>query len=479
MMARRIAFLIVFCMLMPFAVMAQPSSPDYQIYLPNARYEAGQVIVNFSVYNRGTPSDVPATAEIYDPVQNALLVAQTDVIPPLNTGSVHGIELAFDGSRYRAGSTIQIEIVVARPEIEATIFRPMPSNRTTISFEIPIPTPTPIPTLVPTVTPVPEGERVILKIPNADYYFDLGSRDDLILIGAIGVIAGVIGVILLMIFRAIFRSPPQFGNWLPPYANMPTLDPNTIYGRRQQWQSYATNQILPTTNRQGAIVARKVLTGMDDVYLSGWRVKAVRMTQYDMYGRVARSQVLARIKDVKRLDKLIDQAPKLNRQKIERRVRPVAKHMAGQFLKKITRKSAMLAIALDLRLVGRHGEVRILFELYDYPQGKPNRLDMWEPEMSVIGKTIYESYTFTLFGQQGGESFRDFRKRLTRDIERMLADFYLDRTPADHAPVQSSSPSNIRDTAETTPATNPNLKKLTVTPSSTDDVIFEFEDDED
>ncbi len=475
-MARRITFLIVFCMLMPLAVLAQHTSPDYQIYLPNARYEAGQVIVSFTVYNRGIPSDVSATAEIYESAQNILLTAETDIIPPLSTGGMEAIELPLDVSAYPVGSTLQIEIVVARPEIEAGVFRPMSSNRTAISFEIPTPTATPAPTQTPTPTPIPEGERVILQIPNADFYFDLGTRDELILIVAIGVMAGVIGVILLMIFRAIFRSPPQFGNWLPPYANMPTLDPNTVYGRRQQWQNYATNQILPATNRPGAIVARKVLTGMDNVYLSGWRVKAMRMTQYDMYGRVSRSQVLARIKDVKRLDKLIDQSTKLNRQKIERRVRPVAQYMAGRFLKRITRKSAMLAIALDLRLVGRHGEVRILFELYDYPTGKPNRLDAWEPEMSVIGKTIYESYTFTLFGQQGGESFRDFRKRLTRDIERMLTDFYLDRTAQ---PDQKPAPSNIRDTSETTPATNPNLKKVIATPASTDDVTFEFEEDDD
>lgn len=476
MMVRRTTLLIVFCLLMPFVILAQPTSPDYQIYLPNARYEAGQVIVNFSVYNRGTPSTDSATAEIYDPVQNVLLVAETNIIPPLNTGSVEGIELVFDAGGYAVGSTIQIEIVVARPEIEAGIFRPMPSNRTTISFEIPAPTPPPTMTPAPTLTPVPLSERVIVQIPNADYYFDLGTRDEVILIVAIGVIVGVIGVLLLMIFRALFRSPPQFGNWLPPYANMPTLDPNTVYGRRQQWQNYATNQILPATNRPGAIVARKLLTGMDDIYLSGWKIKSMRMTQYDMYGRVARSQVLARYKDVKRLDKLIEQAPKLNRQKIEKRLRPVAKYMGNQFSKKITRKSAMLAVALDVRLVGRHGEVRILFELYDYPEGKPNRLDAWEPEISVIGKTIYESYTFTLFGQQGGESYRDFRKRLIRDIERMLADFYMDR--GIHTD-QQSVPSNIRDTVETTPATNPSLKPVSVQSHQQDDVLFEFEEDSD
>lgn len=468
-MARRIAYLILFCLLLPLASMAQ-TAPDYQIYLPNSRYEAGQVIVNFSVYNRGTSSDNPATAEIYDPVQSVLLVAESGIIPPLDTGSVEPIEIAFNIPAYQAGSTIQLEIVVARPEIEAGIFRPMPANRTTISLEIPLPTPTP----VVTMTPVPLEERVILQIPNADYYFDLGTRDELIVIVAIGIVAGIIGVILVMIVRALFFQPPQFGNWLPPYANMPTLDPNTIYGRRQQWQSYATNQILPPTNRQGAIVARKILTGMDQVYLSGWQIKALRMTQYDMYGRVARSQVLARIKDVKRLDRLIEQSVKMDHVKIKKRVRPVAKYMANQFLKKITRKSAMLAVALDIRLVGRHGEVRILFELYDYPNGKPNRLDTWEPEMSVIGKKIYESYTFTLFGQQGGESYRDFRKRLTHDIEHLLADFYRERgLPTD----EPTTVSAIRDTVETTPATNPSLKKVTEPSSHAGDVQFEFEED--
>ena len=74
-------------------------------------------------------------------------------------------------------------------------------------------------------------------------------------------------------------------------------------------------------------------------------------------------------------------------------------------------------------LQGAHGEVRILFELYECFNGQPRLLDYWEPEMTVMGKRIYESYTYTLPGQAGGETYNAFRKRLPKEIEYALVDF--------------------------------------------------------
>jgi len=190
---------------------------------------------------------------------------------------------------------------------------------------------------------------------------------------------------------------------------------------------------------------------MDGSYLSGWEVKALRLTQYDLYGRVSRSQVLASRRMINKLDRLSRRADRLNNKQIARQVRPIAKRLAKQFKKNITKRSAMLAIALDLRLEGSHGEVRIMFELYDCPNGRMNRLDYWEPEMTVLGKTIHESYTYTIFGQYGGETYRQFRKRLPKDVEQMLAEFLQLMTPQQAQPPQPMPTPSTQPTIEAPP----------------------------
>jgi hypothetical protein len=316
-------------------------------------------------------------------------------------------------------------------------------------------------------------DNLIVEIPLTDFYIDFGNQREFLLRLGIGLLAGAIVVLLVMLFRTLFSGPPQFGNWQPPYANMPPLDPNSMAGRRQQWQFHAQNNLLPATGRPGVIVARKLLTGMDGEYLSGWRVKALRMTQYDMYGRVSRSQVLMGKNDLKTLDKTATRLHKLPPHKITKRVRPIARRIAKQFSRKITRRSAMLAIALDARLQGGHGEVRILFELYDYANAHPVRLDAWEPDMTVLGKAIYESYTYTLFGQQGGESYRDFRKRLIRDVERALTDMLRDIRPPTSEPTSAPSPN-----LDASVAKPPTARDTQPVPKINPEVTFAVEDED-
>jgi hypothetical protein len=42
--------------------------------------------------------------------------------------------------------------------------------------------------------------------------------------------------------------------------------------------------------------------------------------------------------------------------------------------------------------------------------------------MTVLGRTIYESYTYTLLGQTGGESLKELHIRLLRDLEHLLVE---------------------------------------------------------
>ncbi len=488
----------------PLASAQTASPPDYQIYLPGSRVDGEVIILTFSVYNRGGASTQAASAEVTDRVSGDVLVLGAGIVPPLTTGSVHSVELELDITRYPSGSTQQIEIIVARPEIQAGILPTMTNNTQVLSLLIPAhsgglgdsaeqgqppPPPTPAPDVAPTTIPLDvlraeNPDNLIVAVPLTEFYIDFGNERDFLLIVGIGVLAGLIVVLVVMLFRALFSGPPQFGNWQPPYANMPTLDPSSMYGRRQQWQFHAQNNLLPASGRPGVIIARKLLNGMDDQYLSGWRLKALRMTQYDMYGRVSRSQVLMRKNDVKRLDKIAARLDKLTPQKVARRVRPAARRLAKQFIRKITRRSAMLAIALDVRLQGRHGEVRILFELYDYANGHPVRLDAWEPEMTVLGKAIYDSYTYTLFGQHGGESYRDFRKRLVRDIERAMADMLRDVRPvvpeaaSAFTPSPEVTPAKMPPVAQPEPTPQKSARATQPIPKVNNEVIFEVEDDD-
>ncbi|TVR24382.1 MAG: hypothetical protein EA396_01435 [Anaerolineaceae bacterium] len=475
----------------PVTQLAAQNAPDYLIYLPGYRPDDsadGILILAFSVYNRGDAAESPASVEIRDRVTDETIHVAREVIPPLATGSVHGVEVRFSATRYPSGSTQQIEIVVADPEIEAGLFPPMSSNTSVISVLVPAHSGEPPPTADTTAAPDSAGDNLIVEIPYTDYFVDLGDREQILRYTGIGLIAGAVGVLFLMIFNALFRGPPQFGNWQPPYANMPALDPNSVYGRRQQWQAHAHNNLLPASCRPGTIIARKLLNGMDGAYLSGWSVKAIRMTQYDMYGRVSRSQVLASRRHVRRLDKAAGRLHRLSEKAIRRRVRPIARQLARQFRRKVTRRSAMLAIALDIRLQGRHGEVRIVFSLHDCQTGKPQHLDTWEPEMTVLGKAIYDSYTFTVFGQHGGERYRDFRKRLAADVERALSDFLRADPPRDAvadgiaedtgsaAPVESRTPPAV-DTQEIarvdqpTPPAGTETQPMIRRDDSTDDAI--------
>src|SRR5262249_16643112 len=92
----------------------------------------------------------------------------------------------------------------------------------------------------------------------------------------------VLLVILYLLIRVIFQRPPDMGNWQPSYVNLLPLDPNSPAGRRQQWQAHAQNNLLPPYCTEGTYEVRKRGAGSDGAYLTGGRVDAIRICQYDM-----------------------------------------------------------------------------------------------------------------------------------------------------------------------------------------------------
>lgn len=286
------------------------------------------------------------------------------------------------------------------------------------------------------------NEPIIIRIPlpGDDLLLDLGKRQDVALFVGIGGALIVMLWLVSVLLRLLFRRPPSFGLQQPPYASMPPLHPQSISGIRQAWQQVAQNNAITVAPTQGAATAVKRLIGSDGQYLSGWRITALRLSQYDQYGRIGRSQLIPSRKIVRQIDRMTRKSQQLDPKRLARRTRPIGRKLARQFVKRVTKRSAMLPIALDVRLIGTHGEVNIVFEVYGCQNRAWSLLDQWLPEMTVTTKTIYESYTYTLYGQSGSESFRDFKRRLPDDLARALALLIEARPLEVPAPQPAASP---------------------------------------
>lgn len=438
-MSRIITLVACFCLVgvLLLPVSAQEADPDYSIQgTINYAGETGAEIV-YTVFNHGGPATESTQIELVD-MNGDILLAQEDLRPLGDSGDSEQGTIPFPPPQYNGtfttGESVTVYLVVDSPSIVEPSNSNTRGNNISRAIQVVVPAQAGAPQNQPPEQTTPEtedsgeslSERIEGWIDDIQDAFDgLINTDDPT---ESAIAAGIIvsGTIIFFLFwwllRLIFRRSPAFGNWQPPYATMPPLDPNSTYGRRQSWQQHAHNNALTIPCQPGTIEARKVLLGVDGRYLSGWRILAVRLTQFDMYGRVSRSQVLATGRDVKRLNKVTRRSASKRDASIARKVRPVAKSLSNQIKKRITRRSAMLPMALDVRFRGVHGEIRIMFELYECQGGHPHLLDRWEPEMTVMGKTIYESYTYTIHGQIGGEKYKSFRRRLTKDLELALVD---------------------------------------------------------
>jgi hypothetical protein len=427
---RKFALILVLILwLFPtLSVHAQSSNPpNYQIrVLSNAQLSADEATftVNVAVLNIGGDATAQATVQLY-PVATPNTILAQNPLTALRFSEVREVILTFAVRDLPAGEQTPLGVrVLLAEELQSTLL----DNTTTFSVTVPLydgnQNPAPIGTPAPsTITPTQAslGDGVI-RIPILNIVIDLNDSNQRVLFAGI-----LIGVLLLLfivslIFRVLFRKTPLFGSYKPPYSTVSQYDRNSTIGRRQLWQQHAQNNSVQYPCRAGTYHARKLLLGMNGRYLDGWKITALRMMQYDMYGRITRSQVLSSQRWVKRLNRTAHRGAMLKPKQISRRVAPVAKWLDKQFKKRLTPKTALLSIALDIRLQGTHGEVRIVFELHECHQGMPALLDQWDPDMIIVGRTLHESYTFTLNGQNNTETYRQFRKRLRGDIQQALTE---------------------------------------------------------
>lgn len=439
---RRAFGLLLFFLLSVSAVFAQNTPPDYAIRNIRSRVleptQQGQI--QFEVWNIGGASTVTSTATL-TVIASGQEIA-TDVVPPLKAQEIVTISLTFPLSLFPPNSVQSLRAAVGVGEVEAPGSANVQSNFAQITVTTPETQSAPAETAeAPGVASTSTGKKDILAefLDSLNIRLNLNDRTQVaVLIGIAGAVLLLL-LIIIVILRLLFQRPVDFGSWQPPYAYMPYVDPNSLAGRRQQWQAHAQSTSLPAGCVPGSLHARKLTTGVDGQVFSGWRVTAVRLSQYDTYGRVTRSQVIAPKRLVGRLNSIARRRSKLKPDKLSKQLRSVAAAMLSPFKKKLNDRTVMLPVALDVRLQGKHGEIRIIFELYQCQAGRWNRIDQWEPEMVVTGKTIPESYTYTLFGMQPGETPKTFRRRLVNDLTQTLVEMIA---PPSAEVEQDSKPTN-------------------------------------
>lgn len=427
---RRLIILFFIAFALSWSAIAQQIDADYaisNIRLP--RFANNQVFIEFDIVNFGGAASVPATILLVNVNSGQELARET--LPPLEAQSSTSIALSFATSFLTPGVPESLRISVGIDEVEPGTSATIANNQARVNVTLPG-AGTSLPTeSVPEATaePSPEpGESTSI------FGIQIDTSDPVTLAVLLGIAGAalILLLIVIVILRLLFQRPAAFGAWQPPYANVPWLDPNTTQGRRQGWQQYAQNDFPPfAPPAEGATHVRKLLTGLDGEKLGNWRIVGLRISQYDQYGRVARSQVVISKRQASRVDGLARRSRKLTSEQLARKLRPVARSIANQLHRKISTRSAMLPLALDVRFQGVHGEVHIFFELYMVQLGHWRQVDRWEPEMTVTDKIIRESFTYTLFGQRPNEAMKDFLRRLQDDLVNVLVEMM--RRPEDTA----------------------------------------------
>jgi hypothetical protein len=442
----------IVALLLTGTALAQESAPDYSIRNIRSRFlDSGQITqIQFEVWNIGGAAASITTAELRVADTGEVLAEQE--VAPLQSQEIVTVTLVVPPGRFEPKSSVTFEVSLGFGDIEPPNTENAQDNIARITVTIPVPSQPSEPgsTPAPAVPSLEETIRSVLAPLNLQV--DLSDPAQVVVL--VGVCAGglVLLFLLVVIIRLIFGRQPAPAVWQPPYASPVLADPNTQMGRRQQWQFHAQNSQAPVlAAAEDTLQIRKLLSGVDGTNLAGWQVTGLYLVQYDMYGRIHRSQVQAGRSAVKRLNGVIRQRAQLSPEQTRKRLRPVAADLVKRISKKWTDRTVMLPLALDIRWQGRVGEAQIWFELMRCQRGIWYILDRWMPEMSVTGKTLEENFTYTLAGLRGGETRKRLPSRLEEDLILVFLDVLSPQAVQAAPPPRSPAP------------TDPHLKPLDTT----------------
>ncbi|MBZ0274642.1 MAG: hypothetical protein K8I60_00775 [Anaerolineae bacterium] len=427
-MLKKLLFIVVLvAVAVPAA--AQQAAPDYAIRNIRSRFldNNTRTAIEFEVWNIGADATVPATAHLVVVGGTGEDIALA-VVRALRSQEIVTVSLEFPTVLFPGDSVQSFRATVGVGEVEAADSRTVTNNTAQISLTIP---PVSADAVQPT-EPIAQssGNPIQDALDSLGIQLDISQPEQALVLAVVGGAVLLLFLLLLVILRLIFQRPPDFGTWQLPYSTALPLDPNSAAGRRQAWQSHAQNHSLTATCAEGAITIRKLLLSVKGGNLDKWSVTAARLTHYDMYGRVNRTQTLAPKGSIKRINAVLRRRNKLTPEQTAKRLRPAVHALIKSFQKHLRERTAMLPIALDVRFKSRRGEARIVFELYQCRYSEWQKIDEWEPEITVLSKTMHESYTYALYGQRPEEDSRAFRRRLHDDLTYTLLEMMASGVPA-------------------------------------------------
>ena len=427
------------------AAQAQPR--DYSISLPRVYYspDGASAIISFSVSNQG--GDAIDASEIIIAENQSGRVEFREALPALAAGQEQSFSIELPLALLPEDDLFfKVEAGIDSYELAGSLIARNNSqlfriNKADASSSVSASPSRP-------AAPVYDLFIPLLNL-GVNFQADGLQVNDRLISGRDLLLAAGLAVVLLfclwlfsLVLRLIFRRPPKFEPWQPPYAVNTWHDPNSALGRRQGWQFHAQNSTISAPRAPNQVTVIKRLLDKQGTALSGWRIEALRTVQYDIYGRINRSEVVMPQTVNRQLNRIARRAPTLDNPALRKAIAPIAKRLSKQALAAVEKQNLMLPLAVDIRLVGDLADVCILFELYQCRNDAWHLIDSWEPELGQIGARVPEHFTFTLNGQLPGESHREFKARLQEDMSQLLANMFYH-----HQVDAADEPSVKRDTA--------------------------------
>ena len=420
--------LLIFILLSAFAAAAQAQPRDYAITVDGVSYTADAALISFTVSNQG--GDALEPSEIVISEYQTGRVVTSEALPALPADESRSFALPLPLADLPADNvSIQIQAGIDEFELEGS---PIARNNTQLFLinRAGAGLPSGDSTGPPDSTSAAQQYDLFIPLLNLGLDFQPDgievngrsySRTDLLVFAGMTLAALFCLWLLSLILRLVFRRPPKFDTWQPPYTVNNWHDPNSTLGRRQGWQFHAQSSAITAASAPDQVTVVKRLLSQEGDILGGWTIKAVRTVQYDIYGRISRTEVVMSRKINKQLNRILRRAPGLDSVELRKALAPVSKRLCKAALAAIEKQNRALPLAMDMRLDGLQGDVRIVFELYQYRNDAWHLIDHWQPELGQIGARIPEHFTFTLNGQLPGENYKEYKTRLRDDMTQLLA----------------------------------------------------------
>ena len=341
---------------------AQAAPRDYSISPPRVNYTSdGKVaVVSFTVSNQG--GDATGPSQIIVSEYQSGRVETIEQLPPLGAGQERNFSIQLPLAKLSADGIISFKIEAGIDEFELAN-SPIARDNSQL-FHIDRSGAAEADGNNRSSESATAAERTFdLYIPIVDvgiFFLEDGiqlndsrySGGDIL--RAIGTLALALFCLWLLslILRLVFRRPPRFDVWQPPYAVNNWHDPNSALGRRQSWQFHAQNSTIaaPTSPNQVTVVKR--LLGKRGVILGSWKIIAMRTVQYDIYGRINRTEVIMPQKIISQLNRVLRRAPNYDNHELHKGLSPIAKSLSKYALGPVEKQNLMLPFALDIRFEG-------------------------------------------------------------------------------------------------------------------------------